>query len=145
MILHPSVAGRRLVDVWLADDEQDVLWPSQSNPSDTLDMLETQLRDCFARLLLVPAVHSDLSTSGDVGLSTFLIRIRGLVLNLWCILLLWLVGELFDTWVGHIVGSEEFGGAERTGTSVTERLRELAGVQHLAAAIHAKKLLKTYI
>lgn len=73
--LHPGVAVRRLVHIRVADDEENVLWSPQSNASDAVDVLQAELCNGLARLLLVSAVHSDLRTSGNVGITTLLVRV----------------------------------------------------------------------
>lgn len=98
--LHPGVAVRGLVDIRAADNKEDVLGSPKSDTCDSLNVLQTELRNRLACLLLVPAVHSDLSTSWDVGITTLLIRVRGLLLYI-LHLLLRLIDNLFDTWVGH--------------------------------------------
>lgn len=41
--LHPGVAVRRLVDIWVADDEENVLWSPKSDASDAVDVLQAEL------------------------------------------------------------------------------------------------------
>jgi hypothetical protein len=81
-----------------------VLRSAKGNAGDALDVLQSQLGDGLASLLLVAGVHSDGGTCGDARLLLTCRLSLGLVagfriLNL-CDLLV-LVGELFDTWVGH--------------------------------------------
>lgn len=104
---HPSVAARALVHVRLADNEQNVLGPPQRDTRNALDLGQTELLNSLARLLLVPAVHSDLSTGRDVGLALALTALLSRVVRrVLCILnadflLFGLVRELLDSWVGH--------------------------------------------
>lgn len=98
--LHPGVAVGRLVNIRVADNEKDVLWSPQSDTSDALNVLQSELRDSLARLLLVPAVHRDLGTSGNVGITALLIRVRGLLLHI--LHLLRLVDDFLNAWVGHV-------------------------------------------
>lgn len=100
LLLHPSVARRGLVDVRVADDEEDVLWSAKGDTGDALNVLQAKLCNSLARLLLVSAVDSNGGACGDVGLTCLVIGVGRLVLNL-LDGLLWLIGNLFDTWVGH--------------------------------------------
>lgn len=101
-LLHPGVAVRRLVDVRVADDEEDVLGSSESDASDTVDVLQTELRNGLPRLLLIPAVHSDLGAGRNIGITALLIRVRRLLLYI--LHLLRLVNDFFNAWVGHFRG-----------------------------------------
>jgi len=108
----PGVAGWGLVDVWAVDDEENALRPPQSDPRDALNMLQTKFRNRLAGLLLIARVDGDRAASWDGGISAFAgvnvgIRVGAAVLNLGG-LLLWLVGELLDAWVGHVCGSANF-------------------------------------
>lgn len=102
--IHPSVAVRALVDVGLGDDEEDVLGPPESDPGDALDVLQAELGDGLARLLLVPVVDGDGSACGDVGLAGLGLGLGALVGLDVDVLLLGLVDELFNTGVRHIRG-----------------------------------------
>ena len=79
-----------------------VLRSPQSNPCDTLDMLQPELGDGLARLLLVPAVDGDGCTGGDVGLAALLAGVGAVVLLNLGLGVLRLIGELLDAWVGHV-------------------------------------------
>merc|ERR1711915_651015 len=52
----PGVAVGALVDIGLADDKQDVLRPPEGDTSDALNVLEAELGDSLACLLLVARV-----------------------------------------------------------------------------------------
>jgi hypothetical protein len=94
--VHPGVAVGALVDVRLGDDEEDAL-----------DVLQTELANGLAGLLLVPVVNGDGSACGDVGLAGLRLRVRlaGLDLDV----LHGLIGDLFDTGVRHcVVGIGDF-------------------------------------
>jgi hypothetical protein len=105
--VHPGVAVGALVDVRLGDDEEDVLGAAEGNASDALDVLQTELANGLAGLLLVPVVNGDGSACGDVGLAGLRLRVRlaGLDLDV----LHGLIGDLFDTGVRHcVVGIGDF-------------------------------------
>lgn len=88
-----------------------VLGPAEGDAGDALNVLQAELRDGLAGLLLVARVDSDLGTSGDAGVAGALVaRLgAGLIVGNLGDLLLGLVGELFDTGVGH--GGRFVGGA----------------------------------
>lgn len=66
-------------------------------------MLQAELRDGLAGLLLVARVDGNLGASGDAGVAgTLVARLgAGVIVGDLGNLLLGLVGELFDTGVGH--------------------------------------------
>jgi hypothetical protein len=102
--VHPCVAVGALVDVGLGDDEEDVLGAAEGNAGDALDVLQAELGDGLASLLLVPVVNGDGSACGDVGLASLRLVVRlGLDVD---VLLLGLIGELFNTGVRHYAGRE---------------------------------------
>lgn len=80
-----------------------VLGPAESDAGDALDVLQAELRNGLAGLLLVARVDGNLSTGGDAGVAGALVaRLgAGLLIGNLGDLLLGLVGELFDTGVGH--------------------------------------------
>ena len=81
-----------------------VLWSAESDTGDAIDMLQSKLGDGLASLLLVARVDSDRGTCGDVGLALLSLRlVAGVLLLDLGVLLLGLVGELFNAWVGHLV------------------------------------------
>jgi len=101
---HPGVAVRALVNIRLADNEQDVLGPPQGHSRDALDVLQAELRNGLACLLLVAVVDSNGCASGDIGLACLarVIRVAAIiVLDLGGGGLLGLVRKLFDARVGH--------------------------------------------
>jgi hypothetical protein len=61
--VHPGVAVGALVDVGLRDDEKDVLGAAEGDAGDALDVLQAELSDGLAGLLLVPVVNGDGSAS----------------------------------------------------------------------------------
>lgn len=63
--LHPGVGSGAPVDVGVADDEEDVLGPAQRHARDALDVLEAELGNGLARLLLVARLHHDRGAGGD--------------------------------------------------------------------------------
>lgn len=82
-----------------------ILWSPQSHSSDTLDVLQAELRNGFPSLLLVTRVDCHRSTSWNVGFSTGVdIRLGAIacVFNIGS-LLLRLVRELFNARVRHFV------------------------------------------
>lgn len=82
------------------------LGPAESNAGDTLDVLQTELANGLACLLLVARVHSDGGSCGDARLGLGLaigVRVRVCVLYL-DVLLLGLVREFLNAWVGHVDG-----------------------------------------
>ena len=97
--IHPGVAVGALVDVGLGDDEEDVLGAAEGDAGDALDVLQAELANGLAGLLLVPVVNGDGSACGDVGLAGLRLGVRVASLNL--DVLHGLVGDLFDTGVGH--------------------------------------------
>lgn len=119
VILHPGVGGGALVDIGVADDKEDlyrnqhlqillsqcysltyVLWPPQGDTGDALDVLEAELGNGLPGLLLVAGVDGDGGASGDVGVNLLITRVGGRVIDL-DNLLLRLVNELLNSWVGH--------------------------------------------
>jgi hypothetical protein len=79
-----------------------VLGTAESDTSDARDVLQTELANGLASLLLVARVNGNSSTTGDGGLLTGLgLRGVGGVLDVGLGDLL--IGELFDTGVGHFV------------------------------------------
>lgn len=125
--LHVGVAVGGLVNVGLGDDEEDlldhmsalahgyisllsvhlpdmtyVLGSPEGDTGDALNLLQAELGNGLARLLLVARVDSDGRASWDGSLSGLSLRV-GAVLGLLNIdLLLLLVGEFFNSWVGHV-------------------------------------------
>lgn len=82
-----------------------VLRSAESDTCDAINVLQPQLGDGLASLLLIAGVDCDRGAGGDVGLSALLaLRLVAgfLLLNL-DVLLLGLVGQLFNAWVGHDV------------------------------------------
>ena len=73
--IHPGVAVGALVDVGLGDDEEDVLGAAESDAGDALDVLQAELANGLAGLLLVPVVDGDGSACGDVGLAGLRLRV----------------------------------------------------------------------
>jgi hypothetical protein len=61
----PAVGGRRLVDLGVGNDEEDVLRAAESHTRDAGDGLEAELLESLAGLLLVTGV--DLNTAGASG------------------------------------------------------------------------------
>jgi hypothetical protein len=129
--LHVGVAGGGLVDVGLVDDEEDlaalsakiphapqlflelcmpvaaaiaacthVLRSAEGDACDALDVLQAELGDGLASLLLVAGVNGDGGALGDHGIA-LLLGVAGLILLDLDVLLLGLVGELFNAGVGH--------------------------------------------
>jgi hypothetical protein len=79
-----------------------VLRSAESDACDALDVLQSELGDGLASLLLVAGVDSDRGTRGDVGLTLLALRlVAGLLLLNLDVLLLRLIGELLNAWVGH--------------------------------------------
>lgn len=107
--IHPGVAVGALVDVGLGDDEEDVLGAAESDAGDALDVLQAELANGLAGLLLVPVVNGDGSASGNVGLAGLRLRVRVASLDL--DVLHGLIGDLFDSGVCHCecVGKEYVG------------------------------------
>jgi len=62
---HPDVVVGALVDIGVADDEEDVLGPAESDSGDALDVLEAELGNGLAGLLLVARVDGDGGARGD--------------------------------------------------------------------------------
>jgi hypothetical protein len=90
------------------------LWPAESDTGDALDVLQTELADSLACLLLVARVHRDGGACGDASLGlalNFGVRVRLCILDL-DVLLLNLVREFLNAWVGHVDGDVcgSFGG-----------------------------------
>jgi hypothetical protein len=84
-----------------------VLRSAESDACDAVDVLQAELGNGLASLLLVAAVDSDRGARGDVGLALLALALRlliGLLLLDLDVLLLGLVGELFNAGVGHVVG-----------------------------------------
>lgn len=77
-----------------------VLRSAQSDACDALNVLQAELGDGLASLLLVAGVDGDGGALGDHGI-TLLFGVAGLILLDLNVLLLWLVGELFNAGVGH--------------------------------------------
>jgi hypothetical protein len=79
-----------------------VLWSTKSNTCDAINMLQSELGNGLASLLLVARVDSDRGARGDVG---FALLALGLVAGVFLldlgVLLLGLIGKLFNAWVGH--------------------------------------------
>ena len=101
--VHPGVAVGALVDVGLRDDEKDVLGATEGDTGDALDVLQAELSDGLAGLLLVPVVNGDGSACGDVGLAGLALGLGALLLEV-DVLLLGLIDELFNTGVRHFCG-----------------------------------------
>lgn len=72
-------------------------------------MLQAELGDGLASLLLVAGVNGDGGALGDHGITTLLALglVAGLILLNLDVLLLGLVGELFNAGVGHFCGVVE--------------------------------------
>jgi hypothetical protein len=129
--LHVGVAGGGLVDVGLVNDEKDlaalsakiphapqlflelcmpaaaaivacthVLRSAEGDACDALNVLQAELGNGLASLLLVAGVDGDGGALGDHGIA-FLFGVAGLILVDLDVLLLGLVGELFNAGVGH--------------------------------------------
>jgi hypothetical protein len=82
-----------------------VLRSAESDASDAVNVLQSELGDGLASLLLVARVDSDRGARGDVGLALLALGlVAGLILLDLDVLLLGLVGELFNAWVGHVGG-----------------------------------------
>jgi hypothetical protein len=81
-----------------------VLGPAEGDACDALNVLQTKLGDGLASLLLVAGVDSDGGALGDDSLALALGLVAGLILLDLDVLLLGLVGELFNAGVGHDVG-----------------------------------------
>lgn len=77
-----------------------VLRSAEGDACDALDVLQAELGDGLASLLLVAGVDGDRRALGDHGIA-LLLRLAGLLLLNLDILLLGLIGELFNTGVGH--------------------------------------------
>src|SRR5690242_170691 len=77
-----------------------VLRSAESDACDALDVLQAELGDGLASLLLVAGVDGDGRALGDHGIA-LLLGVAGLILLDLDVLLLRLVGELFDTGVCH--------------------------------------------
>ena len=95
--IHPGVAVGALVDVGLGDDEKDVLGAAESDASDALNVLQAELANGLAGLLLVPVVDGDGSACGDVGLAGLRLRVGLAGLNV--DVLHGLIGDLLNAWV----------------------------------------------
>lgn len=74
--LHPGVAVGALVDIRLADDKQDVLRPPEGDTSDALNVLEAELGDSLASLLLVARVDGNAGAGRDVGFAALVLGVR---------------------------------------------------------------------
>lgn len=97
-----------------------VLGPPQGNAGDALNVLQAELRDGLAGLLLVARVDGDRGARGDAGVTSNLIARLGagvIVGDLGAGLLLGLVGELFDAGVGHFGVCGVDGGAVDVGVT----------------------------
>lgn len=101
--VHPGVAVGALVDVGLRDDEKDVLGATEGDTGDALDVLQAELANGLAGLLLVPVVDGDGSACGDVGLAGLALGLGAFLLEV-DVLLLGLIDELFNTGVRHFCG-----------------------------------------
>jgi hypothetical protein len=84
-----------------------VLGSAEGDACDALNVLQTKLGDGLASLLLVAGVDSDGGALGDDSLALALGLVAGLILLDLDVLLLGLVGELFNAGVGHDVGCGE--------------------------------------
>ena len=71
-------------------------------------MLQAELGNSLASLLLVPGVDGDGAASWDGGIALAL-RVGAVACVLDVDLLLRLVGELFNAWVGHLCDGLEGG------------------------------------
>jgi hypothetical protein len=84
-----------------------VLRSAESDAGDAVDVLQSELRDGLASLLLVAGVDRDRSALGDVGLALLALGlVAGLILLDLDVLLLGLVGKLFNAGVGHFDGCD---------------------------------------
>ena len=80
-----------------------VLRSAEGDACDALNVLQAELGDGLASLLLVAGVDGDGRALGDHGIA-LLLGVAGLILLDLDVLLLGLVGELFNAGVGHFVG-----------------------------------------
>jgi len=76
-----------------------VLRAAEGDTVDAGNVLQTQLSDGLAGLLLVTGVDSDGGTSGDVGLAGLGLGVTALLDSLGDLL----IGELFNAGIGHCV------------------------------------------
>lgn len=82
-----------------------VLRSAEGDACDAIDVLQAELGDGLASLLLVAGVDSDGGARGHADLALLALRlVAGLILLDLDVLLLGLVGELFNAGVGHFVG-----------------------------------------
>lgn len=82
-----------------------VLRSAEGDACDAVDVLQAELGDGLASLLLVAGVDSDGGARGYADLALLALRlVAGLILLDLDVLLLGLVGELFNAGVGHFVG-----------------------------------------
>ena len=80
-----------------------VLWSAQGHTGDAINVLQSELSNGLASLLLVARVDSDRGARGHVDLALLALGLvaRLILLDL-DVLLLGLVGELFNAGVGHV-------------------------------------------
>jgi len=82
-----------------------VLRSAEGDACDAVDVLQAELGNGLASLLLVAGVDGDGRARGHVDLALLVLRlVAGLILLDLDVLLLGLVGELFNAGVGHFVG-----------------------------------------
>jgi hypothetical protein len=82
-----------------------VLRSAERDACDAVNVLQSELGNGLASLLLVARVHSDRGARGDVGLALLALGlVAGLVLLNLDVLLLGLIRKLFNAWVGHFDG-----------------------------------------
>lgn len=92
-----------------------VLGPSERDSGNALNLLQAELEDGLACLLLVSRVHGDRCASGDVGIASLGSRaaviavVVGVVMSMVMrvvvrvVVTLVVVGQLLDACAGHIV------------------------------------------
>ena len=89
------------------------LGPAEGHTGDALNVLQAELANGFACLLLVARVHGNGGACGDVALSLALgLGVRVCLLDL-DILLLGLFRDLLNAWVGHLDSCVERCGVQR--------------------------------